>query len=64
MRSVSVLPRCLAARAMLQRAYVGGAGREELGKQFGLVANEVKTALRRLRAGLRECVARRLGGET
>lgn len=48
------------SRAMLQHAYGDGEGRDELGRAFGLVADGVKTALRRLRAALKECMQRRL----
>ena len=66
---LDALRQCVAAladrsRALLQRVYVDGAGRRDVGKEFGLVPNGVKTAMRRLRAGLRECVARRLGDES
>ena len=50
------------SRALLQRAYADGAGRAALGAEFGLLADGVKTALRRLRDGLRACVERRLRG--
>ncbi|MCA8963668.1 MAG: hypothetical protein H6838_10630 [Planctomycetes bacterium] len=50
-------------RDLLQRCYGDGAGRAALGAEFGMVADGVKTALRRLRAGLRACVERRLRGE-
>lgn len=49
-------------RALLERTYVDGVGRRGSGGEFGLVADGVKTALRRLRAALRTCVERRLGG--
>jgi RNA polymerase sigma-70 factor, ECF subfamily len=66
---IAALRQCIAslpmrARALLQRAYVDRAGRIAIGREFGLVANGVKTALRRLRAGLRGCVERRLGGQS
>jgi RNA polymerase sigma-70 factor, ECF subfamily len=66
---LAALRQCVAglpkrARDMLQRAYVDRAGRVAMGSEFGLVANGVKTALRRLRAGLRVCVERRLGGQS
>jgi len=59
---------CVAAlparsRDLLARCYGAGAGRAALGAEFGLVADGVKTALRRLRAALRECVQRRLRGD-
>ena len=49
------------SRMLLRRAYEDGEGREAIGAEFGMVPNGVKTALRRLRAALRECVERRLG---
>jgi RNA polymerase sigma-70 factor, ECF subfamily len=49
------------SRALLQQAYGEGGGRVELGRAFGLVADGVKTALRRLRAALKDCMHRRLG---
>lgn len=64
---VEALRRCIEAlpdksRALLTRCYQGGAGREALGAEFGMVPDGVKTALRRLRAVLRECIERRLRG--
>jgi len=59
---VSALPS--RSRCLLQRAYVDRAGRAALGAEFGMVANGIKTALRRLRAGLRACVERRVRGES
>ncbi|MCB9876636.1 MAG: hypothetical protein H6835_03450 [Planctomycetes bacterium] len=64
---VEALRRCVEAlpdksRALLTRCYQGGAGREALGAEFGMVPDGIKTALRRLRAGLRECIERRLRG--
>jgi RNA polymerase sigma-70 factor, ECF subfamily len=50
------------SRAMLQSAYGEGAGRAGIGAEFGLQSDGVKTALRRLRAILRQCVERRLRG--
>jgi len=50
------------SRQLLQRCYEDGAGRHELGDEFGMAADGIKTALRRLRAALRECVERRLRG--
>jgi DNA-directed RNA polymerase specialized sigma24 family protein len=52
------------SRALLQRVYADGAGRAAAGAEFGLAADGVKTALRRLRDGLRGCVERRLRGGT
>ena len=64
---VEALRRCLEhlpgqRRALLDRAYHDGAGRDELAHEFGLAVEGVKTALRRLRAALAACVERRLGG--
>jgi RNA polymerase sigma-70 factor (ECF subfamily) len=64
---LQALRRCVEAlpsrsRALLARCYDDGAGRGVLGAEFGLLADGVKTALRRLRAALRECVQRRLRG--
>ena len=66
---LAALRACVAAlpersRNLLARCYGDGAGRSELGVEFGLLADGVKTALRRLRAALRECVDRRLRGGT
>ncbi|MCA8977130.1 MAG: hypothetical protein KDC98_20575 [Planctomycetes bacterium] len=66
---LDALARCVEAlpargRAMLQRVYADCAGRAALGAEFGMVPDGVKTALRRLRAGLWQCVQRRLRGET
>jgi RNA polymerase sigma-70 factor (ECF subfamily) len=51
------------SRDLLERCYVQGAGRIELGRAFGMLPNGVKTTLRRVRAALRACVERRLRGE-
>jgi RNA polymerase sigma-70 factor (ECF subfamily) len=59
-RCVDALP--LRSRALLARCYGDGAGRGELGAEFGLAVDGVKTALRRLRAALRACIGRRLRG--
>ena len=64
---LAALRRCVAAlparsRDLLARCYGDGAGRNVVGAEFGMVANGVKTALRRVRAALRECVQRRLRG--
>lgn len=50
-------------RRLLQRAYGNGDGRAELGRAFGLVPDGVKTALRRLRAALKQCMEQRLRSE-
>lgn len=65
---IAALRQCVAAlpdrsRGLLQRCYGDGAGREALAAEFGLLAEGVKTSLRRLRAALRECVERRLRGQ-
>lgn len=57
---VDGLPR--KSRELLQRCYGDGAGRAELGGEFGLAPEGVKTTLRRLREGLRRCIERRLRG--
>ena len=51
-------------QAMVQRVYGDGVGRAPVGAEFGLVADGVKTALRRLRAALKACVERRRRGAT
>ena len=65
---LAALRECVAAlpargRQLLERCYGARAGRVGLGREFGLLPDGVKTALRRLRAALRECVQRRLRGE-
>jgi len=50
------------SRALLQRTYTDRLGRAAVAAELGLRADGVKTALRRLRDGLRECVERRLRG--
>ena len=50
------------SRELLRRCYADDAGRHELGDEFGLAVDGVKTALRRLRAALRECIERRIRG--
>jgi RNA polymerase sigma factor (sigma-70 family) len=49
-------------QAIVQRVYGDGDGRAAIGAEFGLVADGVKTALRRLRTALKECLERRLRG--
>jgi RNA polymerase sigma-70 factor (ECF subfamily) len=66
-RRVEALRGCVAAlpersRLLLQRCYADGAGRVELGAELGMAGGGIKTALRRVRAALRECVERRLRG--
>lgn len=65
---VTALQACVQAlpersRALLQRACEDDPGRPALGAEFGLRPDGVKTALRRLRQALRECIERRLRGE-
>jgi len=50
------------SRALLHRTYRDGLGRAAVAAELGLRLDGVKTALRRLRDGLRECVERRLRG--
>lgn len=62
---VDALRRCVAglperSRQLLRRCYADDAGRHELGDEFGMAVDGVKTALRRLRAALRDCIERRL----
>jgi RNA polymerase sigma factor (sigma-70 family) len=51
-------------RRLLQRCYADGAGRHELGLEFGMAVDGIKTTLRRLRAALRACIERRLRGQS
>lgn len=50
------------SRALLRGAYGEQRGRIELARVLGLRPQGVKTALRRLREGLRACVERKRGG--
>ena len=50
------------SRQLLEMTYGDGAGREDAARAMGMRGDGVKTALRRLRAALRACVERRLGG--
>jgi RNA polymerase sigma-70 factor (ECF subfamily) len=64
---IDALRGCLTAlpersRALLQRTYADGLGRAAVAAELGMRADGVKTALRRLRDGLRECVERRMRG--
>tara|TARA_R110002072_G_scaffold162687_1_gene314778 strand:- start:1543 stop:2028 length:486 start_codon:yes stop_codon:yes gene_type:complete len=66
-RRVDALRSCIdglpeRSRELLRRCYADDAGRHELGDEFGLAVDGVKTALRRLRAALRECIERRIRG--
>lgn len=49
------------SRFALERTYRDGLGRRELGDELGIGEHGVRTLLQRLRAGLRECIERRLG---
>jgi RNA polymerase sigma factor (sigma-70 family) len=51
-----------ASRRLLDRRYRDGADRATLARELGLRAEGVKSALRRLREGLKRCVEVRLGG--
>lgn len=62
---LDALDRCLEglperSRAALQRTYRDGLGRAELAVELGIGEHGVRTLLQRLRAGLRECIERRL----
>lgn len=64
---IDALRRCVAdlperSRQLLDLTYGDGAGREDAARAMGMRGDGVKTALRRLRAALRACVERRLGG--
>lgn len=48
------------SRELLAATYGDGAGRAASGARFGLGANGVKSALRRLRAFLHDCITKRL----
>jgi len=65
---IALLQRCIEglperSRALLQQTYAEGLGRDELAGRFGMRRDGIKTALRRLRAALRDCVERRRDGE-
>lgn len=49
------------SRALLHHAYARGDSRAEIATGFNLTEDGVKTALRRLRSRLRECLERRMG---
>lgn len=51
------------SRALLETTYTQSAGRAAAGREFGLSKDGVKSALRRLRAHLHDCIARRLGAK-
>lgn len=62
---LAALQACLAAlpersRLLVQLGYGDELRRVEIARQLGLTADGVKTALRRLREGLRQCIERRL----
>lgn len=59
---VDTLP--LRSRQLLESTYAEGLGRIDAGRRVGLGSDGVKTTLRRLRASLRDCVERRLRGES
>ena len=64
---VAALRECIDAlpersRRLVEGTYGDGLGRAALGRELGLRADGIKTALRRLRQALRECVERRRGG--
>lgn len=68
-RRASALRNCVEglperSRRLLQRCYADGAGRHELGAEFGMAADGIKTTLRRLRAALRACIERRMRGQS
>lgn len=48
------------SQRLLQGTYGEERGRDEMGAELGMTADGVKTALRRLRDGLRACIERRL----
>jgi len=50
------------SRLLLSRAYVEGLSRSVIASEFGMRPGGLKTALRRLRAELRACIARRIRG--
>lgn len=63
---VEALRACVAAlppraRTLLELAYGEGLGRAALAQAIGMQPDGVKTALRRLREGLRACIARKRG---
>ena len=51
------------ARQVVQRFYGDGADRESVAAAMGMKATGVKTLLQRVRAALRDCIERKLGGE-
>ena len=62
---VDALRACMAqlperSRALLAATYGDGAGRGEAGERIGIGRDGVKSALRRLRAFLHDCITRRL----
>ena len=64
---VDALRRCVAdlperSRKVLRATYTDGMSRAATAQLLGMRDDGIKTMLRRLREGLRDCVARRLGG--
>lgn len=62
---VDALRACLArlgarARAIVELAYGDGAGRAAAAQRLGMKPDGVKTALRRIRAALKQCIERRM----
>lgn len=51
------------SRALLAATYGDGDGRDAAGTRFGIGRDGVKSALRRLRAFLHDCIRKRLEGE-
>jgi RNA polymerase sigma-70 factor (ECF subfamily) len=49
------------SRRLVQLGYDDGLGRDAIARELGLTADGVKTALRRVREVLRQCIERRLG---
>jgi RNA polymerase sigma-70 factor, ECF subfamily len=67
-RWLTALRACVAtldgrAREVVDRFYGDGLGRDAVAAAMGMKENGVKTLLQRVRAVLRECIERRLGGE-
>lgn len=52
------------SRKLLESTYEDELSRSAIGQLFGMREDGIKTTLRRLRAGLRECVERRLRGDS
>ena len=65
---VDALQKCLAtlparSRQLLQSTYADGVGRAAAAKQIGMGLEGIKSALRRLRAWLHDCITQRLQRE-